>query len=172
MTLFCSLIYQQQSYTIDTTTGRGAPPIPGPDETRDPAPIEETREAEPAPVVNAVVDHPPPRQSTPQPIVLHLYEKLAEATAEVDRLKASLAVIRGPEANELHGEPSARNETPSVVVGTEPEVSRNFDGNHQPEDDPLAQTRLEMLAVSEPPPDSLVLRLLCGQVLINLCLLK
>lgn len=126
------------------TNGRGALPIPDFDETRDQASFEETREeAEPAPVVNVAVHHPPPRQQTPQPSrEQDLDEKLGEATAEINRLRALLAAMPEPEAkqdprSESSGMRRRHHRTPSTVVGSETEVSSYVDEPYQPEGVPL-----------------------------------
>ena len=124
--------------------GRGALPIPEFEETRDHASFEETREeAEPAPVVNVAVHHPPPRQPTPAPSrEQDLDEKLGDATAEIARLRALLAAMPEPEAKEEErGEPSGvrrrHHKAPSTVTGTETEVSSYVDEPYQPEGVPL-----------------------------------
>jgi vesicle-associated membrane protein-associated protein A len=124
--------------------GRSALPIPEFDDTRDHASFEETNEdADPAPVVNVAVHHaPPPRQQTPQPSREHdLDEKLGEATAEINRLRALLADMPKPESKEeSRSEPSGvrrRHRSPSTVTGTETEVSSYVDEPYQPEGVPL-----------------------------------
>ena len=124
--------------------GRGAMPIPDFDETRDHASFEETREeAEPGPVINVAVHHPQPRQPTPQPSREHdLDDKLAEAKAEIDRLRALLTDMPEPKAKEeSHSEPSGarrrHHRAPSTVPGTDTEVSSYVDEPYQPEGVPL-----------------------------------
>jgi vesicle-associated membrane protein-associated protein A len=124
--------------------GRAALPIPDFDEARDHASFEETREdAEPAPVVNVAVHHPQPRQQTPPPSrEQDLDEKLGEATAEVNRLRALLAAMPEPEAkedprNESSGVRRRHHRAPSTVAGTETEVSSYVDEPYQPEGVPL-----------------------------------
>ena len=124
--------------------GRGPLPIPDFDESRDHASFEETHEeVEPAPVVNVAVHHPQPRQPTPPPSrEQDLDEKLAEATAEVNRLRALLAAMPEPEAKEEpRSEPSGarrrHHRAPSTVVGSETDVSSYVDEPYQPEGVPL-----------------------------------
>lgn len=119
-------------------------PIPEFEETRDHASFEETREdAEPAPVVNVAVHHPPPRRPTPQPSrEQDLDEKLGDATAEIARLRALLAAMPEPEAKEeTRDEPSSvrrrHHKAPSTVTVTETEVSSYVDEPYQPEGVPL-----------------------------------
>jgi len=119
--------------------GHGPQPIPESDPQ-----FEETREeAEPAPVVNVAVHHPPPRQQTPQPFRdRDLNEKLAEATAEINNLRTLLASMPGPTAkDELHSEPSGmrkrHHRSPSTVAGTETDVSTYVDEPYQPDGVPL-----------------------------------
>jgi len=123
--------------------GRDAPPLPDFDENRDHASFEETREeAEPAPVVNVAVHHPPARQQTPPPSrERDLDDKLGEATAEITRLRALLAAMPEPEAKEEpRSEPSGvrkrHHRAPSTVTGTETDVSY-ADEPYQPEGVPL-----------------------------------
>lgn len=95
------------------------------------------------PVVNVAVHHPPPRQHTPQQSREHdLDGKLAEATAEVNRLRALLAAMPEPESKEeSRSEPSGvrkrHNRSPSTVAGTETEVSSYVDEPYQPDGVPL-----------------------------------
>lgn len=124
--------------------GRGGLPIPDFDEGRDHASFEETREdAEPAPVVNVAVHHPQPRQPTPPPSrEQDLDEKLNEAKAEIERLRALLANMPEPEAKEeTRNEPSGvrkrHHRAPSTVTGTDTEVSSYVDEPYQPEGVPL-----------------------------------
>jgi len=123
--------------------GRGVLPIPEFEETRDHASFEETHEdAEPA-VVNVAVHHPQPRQPTPQPSrEQDLDKQLGDATAEIDRLRALLAAMPKPEAqDESHHEPSGvrkrHRRAPSTVTGTDTEVSSYVDEPYQPEGVPL-----------------------------------
>ena len=98
---------------------------------------------EQAPVVNVAVHHPPHRQQTPQPSRgEELGDKLAEATAEINRLRALLATVPEPEAREEpRSEPSGarrrHHRSPSTVVGTETEVSSYVDEPYQPDGVPL-----------------------------------
>ncbi|KAF9649397.1 VAMP-associated protein [Thelephora ganbajun] len=134
----------EQYHTTHQANGRGAPPIPDFDDTRDHQPFEEPREdVDPVPVVNVAVHHPPPRQPTPPPSQEQdLGEKLAEATAEIARLRALLAAMPEPEAKEeLRRESSGLrrrpHRVPSTVTGTETEVSNYVDEPYQPEGVPL-----------------------------------
>lgn len=133
---------RQQFHTVTATNGRSALPIPDFEESRDQASFEETHEEEPAPVVNVNVHHAPPRQPTPQPSrEQDLDEKLGEATAEINRLRALLADMPKPEAKEEpRSEPSGvrrRHRSPSTVTGTETDVSSYVDEPYQPEGVPL-----------------------------------
>lgn len=132
-----------QFHTIPATNGRSALPLPDFEESRDQASFEEPHEEEPAPVVNVNVHHAPPRQPTPQPSREHdLDEKLAEATAEINRLRALLADMPKPEPKEeIRSEPSGvrrrHHRSPSTVTGTETDVSSYVDEPYQPEGVPL-----------------------------------
>lgn len=120
-------------------------PMPDFDETRDHTSFEESREdVDQAPVVNVAVHHPPPRHHTPQPSrEQDLDDKLAEAQAEVSRLRTLLAAMPEPKAKEEEpqSEPSGprrrHHRSPSTVTGTETEVSSYVDEPYQPEGVPL-----------------------------------
>jgi vesicle-associated membrane protein-associated protein A len=93
--------------------------------------------------VNVAVHHPPPRPQTPQPSrEQDLDEKLGEATAEINRLRALLAAMPEPEAkeeprSETNGVRRRHHKSPSTVTGTETEVSSYVDEPYQPEGVPL-----------------------------------
>jgi vesicle-associated membrane protein-associated protein A len=97
------------------------------------------------PVVNVAVHHQPARQHTPQPSrEQDLDDKLAEAQAEVGRLRTLLAAMPEPKAKEEEepqSEPSGprrrHHRSPSTVTGTETEVSSYVDEPYQPEGVPL-----------------------------------
>jgi len=93
---------QEQYHTTHVANGRSTLPIPDFDEARDHTSFEDPHEeAEPAPVVNVAVHHPPHRPQTPQPSrEQDLDEKLGDATAEINRLRALLAAMPEPEAKE------------------------------------------------------------------------
>jgi len=123
--------------------GRGGLSIPDFEDTRDHASFEEPgEEAEQAPVVNVAVHHPQPRQPTPPPSrEQDLDERLNEAKAEIERLRALLATMPEPEAKEeARNEPSGvrkrHHRSPSTVTGTDTEVSY-VDEPYQPEGVPL-----------------------------------
>jgi len=131
--------HERDFNTLPAANGRGAPPIPDFDHSS----FQESHEdVEPAPVVNVAVHHPPARQQTPPPSrEQDLDQHLAEATAEIDRLRALLAAMPQPEAKEEpRHEPSGvkrRHRAPSTVGGTETEVSSYVDEPYQPEGVPL-----------------------------------
>lgn len=89
--------------------------------------------------MNVAVHHPPPRQQTPQPSrEQDLDEKLGEATAEINRLRALLAAMPEPEAKEeSSGVRRRHHRSPSTVPGSETEVSSYIDEPYQPEGVPL-----------------------------------
>lgn len=105
--------------------------------------------------MNVAVHHAPQRQPTPQPSREHdLDEKLNEATAEINRLRALLADMPKPDAKEEpRSEPSGarrrHHRSPSTVTGTETEVSSYVDEPYQPEGASLPPKSLEMSVVSE-----------------------
>ena len=149
------------------TSGHSALSIPDIDKTREHVSTERTNEGGPAPVVNPTIDHPPPRQPTPQPSrEQDPCENSVEAT-EVDRPGASLPAMPGPEKEELHSE-MKHHGIPPTVIGTEIEVTSHTDEPYQPKGVPFPQQRPESPAISEILRDSLVLFLSYDRVLIHL----
>ncbi|KAF9781609.1 hypothetical protein BJ322DRAFT_233003 [Thelephora terrestris] len=97
----------------------------------------------------------PPRQPTPKlPREQDLREQLAEATAELNRLRALLTATPEPTANkdprsEQSGWGRRNLAATSTVVGYETEVTNNIEEPYQPESVPFPRKHLETSAVSE-----------------------
>lgn len=87
----------------------------------------------------------------------------------MNRLRASLFAIPGPEAKEEAHRERKHNKTPPTVAGPEIEVTSNVD---EPKGVPFPQQRSASPVVSETLRKSLVLLLSCRQTLIDLIVVK
>lgn len=140
--------------------GHSADPIPDfeddslravPQEQEPQADYEESREepAESAPAVVNVAVHPPPRELTPAPVRSRSNDedvdgKLAEATAEINRLRALLAEMPEPSSKsstvaptELRRRTRALSTGGTTSIGSETDVSSYVDEPMHPDGVPL-----------------------------------